>query len=105
VLRKATAYEPGERYSSVAEFSRELERFLENLPVRALAASPFYSEGNFLKRHLVAALTAIAASVLVLLAVGLGKPRRSPRARVAELHFTYGRVASRASPLREADPS
>jgi predicted Ser/Thr protein kinase len=98
VLRKATAYEPDERYSSMAEFSEDLERFLKNVPVRALAASPFYRARKFLKRHRAAALSSAAASLLVLLAVGLEKPLRSPGARLGELHFTYERIASLGDP-------
>ena len=69
IVRKALHQEPGERYSSAEELSDDLDRYLNDRPVRARKASFAYRGRKFLKRNrlaasLVAAL--LATSILVL---------------------------------------
>ena len=85
IVRKALNQEPGERYASVAEFSDDLDRFLNDRPVRARKANPAYRGLKLVKRNrltasLVAAL--LAASILVL-AVSRARRSAAPGSSVA----------------------
>jgi eukaryotic-like serine/threonine-protein kinase len=48
---KALRKEPERRYGSVGEFSRDIERYLSGMPVKARKSTIAYRSGRFLRRH------------------------------------------------------
>jgi serine/threonine-protein kinase len=66
--------EPERRYASVEQFSGDLDRFLNNLPVLARKESTTYRSRKFLKRNRVPVTAAVLSAVIVLgLVAGLGR--------------------------------
>ncbi len=65
VVRTAMRKEPARRYASVAQFSADVEAYLEGYPLRAGADSWRYRAGKFLGRHKRG--TAVTAAVVALL--------------------------------------
>ena len=65
VVRTAMRKEPARRYASVAQFSADVEAYLEGYPLRAGADSWRYRAGKFLGRHKRG--TAVTAAVFALL--------------------------------------
>jgi len=66
IIQKAMRYEPGERYDSVAAFSKDLDRYLAFRPVAARTGDAGYRLRRFLRRNrgrLVAAALLAAAVV------------------------------------------
>jgi len=63
IILKALAKEPERRYQSVHEFSEDIRRHLEGLPVTATADSLSYRFAKFAKRH----RTAVIAGGLIIL--------------------------------------
>lgn len=61
IIDRATDPEPGRRYSSASEFSADLGRFLEGLPVHARHASALYLASRYLRRHALAATATLLA--------------------------------------------
>jgi serine/threonine protein kinase len=53
IVLKALRKEPDRRYTSVAQFSEDLQRFLQDLPVQARKESLPYRGSKFLKRNRV----------------------------------------------------
>ena len=51
IILKALQKEPSRRYASVHEFSEDIRRHLDGLPVKATADSSLYRLGKFVKRH------------------------------------------------------
>ncbi|MEZ5943227.1 MAG: protein kinase [Planctomycetaceae bacterium] len=51
ILMKATANERGRRYSSPLDLSRDVQRYLDDVPVEAQAPSFIYRCRKFVKRH------------------------------------------------------
>jgi len=71
IVLKATAKEPYSRYGNAEELAGDLRRFLEHRPILARRARPHEQILNWTKRnHVVAILTAVIASLLILLAIG-----------------------------------
>ncbi len=68
IVYKALEHQPQDRYSSAAEFSRDIERFLDGRPVAARPASAFYVASKYIARHRFAAI----AAALLLVAVSVG---------------------------------
>ena len=83
IVAKAMCKEPARRYPSVAQFSDDIRRHCDGLPVSARRDTVGYRTGKFVRRNKVA----VAAGVLVLLSLfaGLVAPARRERdsARVA----------------------
>ncbi|MGH9454152.1 MAG: protein kinase domain-containing protein, partial [Terriglobia bacterium] len=77
IVLKALAKEPGRRYASAEQFSEDIRRHLEGLPVTARKDTVGYRSGKFIKRH--KAGVAAAALVLITLLVGLGATIREAR--------------------------
>jgi eukaryotic-like serine/threonine-protein kinase len=69
IVAMARREEPARRYSSVAQFAEDVQRYLEGLPVRAQKDSFTYRAGKFVRRHQVG--VGAAAVVLLSLVVGL----------------------------------
>lgn len=77
IILKSLAKEPGRRYPSVAEFSDDIRRYLEGLPVAARTPTLFYLAQKFVRRH--PGRLATAALVLVTLAGGVYSTLREGR--------------------------
>ena len=84
IVLKALRKEPERRYASVEQFSEDIRRHLEGLPVIARPDTFFYRSGKFVKRH--KASVAAAITVLLTLIVGLA----------ITVHETYIARAERA---------
>jgi len=67
IVLKALQKEPSRRYASVHEFSEDIRRHIDGLPVKATADSSFYRLGKFVKRHRAGVLAAgmIALTLLI----------------------------------------
>ncbi|MEZ5428350.1 MAG: serine/threonine-protein kinase [Pyrinomonadaceae bacterium] len=66
IILKAIRREPERRYQSVGEFCDDINRYLNNLPVKATADSRFYRVGKFYNRHRAGVLSGIAISLLLI---------------------------------------
>lgn len=69
VVAKATAAEPVRRYASARDFAEDLQRWLEDRPVRARAGGRLYRLGKFLRRNRLP--VAVTGAAVVALAFGL----------------------------------
>ena len=68
IVLRALRKEPALRYASVAEFSEDIRRHLEGLPVLARQGTMRYHAGKFIRRHKVS----VAAAGLVVLSLLAG---------------------------------
>lgn len=67
IVLKALRKQPEERYGSVADFSADIERHLQRLPVLARRGGWRYRSSRFLRRHALAAiLSALSVAALVI---------------------------------------
>lgn len=70
IVLKAMAQEPERRYTNAAELVEDLERFLEDRPILARRATPLEHLWRWCRRNpAIAALSGIAASLLILVAI------------------------------------
>jgi eukaryotic-like serine/threonine-protein kinase len=69
IVLKALRKEPERRYASVDQFSADIRRYLEGLPVRARKDTVGYRAGKFVKRHKIG--VAAVALIMSILAVGI----------------------------------
>ena len=67
IVLKALRKEPTRRYPSVEQFSEDVRRYLEGLPVRARQDTVGYRTGKFVRRHKIGVA---AAAMIVLILVG-----------------------------------
>lgn len=65
IILKAMRREPERRYQSVQEFSEDIRRYLNGLPVNASADSRWYRFGKFFKRHKTALIAGAAVAILL----------------------------------------
>jgi eukaryotic-like serine/threonine-protein kinase len=80
IVRMALRKEPERRYASAAEFAKDLERFLQNLPVHARPERMLYRGRKFFERNRAPAMAAALGGVLVFaLVAGLGWFAPAPR--------------------------
>lgn len=79
ILLKALRKEPAERYSSVEQFSEDIRRHLDGLPVIARTETLRYRSGKFIRRH----RTAVAAAGLIFLTLIAGITATAWQARIA----------------------
>ena len=79
IILKALRKEPQRRYISVDQFSEDIRRHLEGLPVRARKETPAYRASKFIQRHKLG----VASAVLLLLAVLGGIAATLQQAQVA----------------------
>jgi serine/threonine-protein kinase len=70
IVLMAMRKEPERRYSSVAQFSEDIRRYLEGLPVIARKDTLVYRGGKFVKRH--KAGVTVAAIIALILVGGVG---------------------------------
>ena len=69
IILKALRKEPRERYTSVAEFSQDIQNHLSGVPVKARNPTLLYRSGRFARRHKESVATAIIA-LIVAVAIG-----------------------------------
>ena len=110
IVLMAMRKEPARRYATVAQFSGDIRRHLEGLPVIARKDTWSYRSGKFVRRHKVGAL----AATLVLLALVAGIIAFAIEARIADAQRDQARIekanAERVSAFLQnvlllADPS
>ncbi|HTS37880.1 MAG TPA: protein kinase [Candidatus Solibacter sp.] len=82
IVMMALRKEPQRRYASVEQFTEDIRRHLDGLPVIARRDSWRYRAGKFAIRHKLAA----TASALVLLAIAGGVAATIREARIADAH-------------------
>jgi serine/threonine protein kinase/tetratricopeptide (TPR) repeat protein len=68
IVLKALRKEPERRYASVEQFSEDIRRHLEGLPVSARPDTFFYRSSKFVRRH----KASVAAGIIVLLTLVVG---------------------------------
>jgi tetratricopeptide (TPR) repeat protein len=68
IILKAIRHEPERRYQSVQEFSDDIRRWLDGLPVNATSDSRMYRFRKFFKRHRTAVLASASAAILLITA-------------------------------------
>lgn len=71
IILKAIRHEPERRYQSVQEFSDDIRRWLDGLPVNATSDSRMYRFRKFCKRHRTSVLASATAAVLLITASGV----------------------------------
>jgi serine/threonine protein kinase len=71
MILKAIRHDPERRYQSVQEFSDDIRRWLDGLPVNATSDSRMYRFRKFFKRHRTAVLASAAAAILLITASGI----------------------------------
>ncbi len=69
ILAKALHKDPSRRYSSIANFSEDLDRYLSDLPVEARADSMMYRLSRFVSRHRFG--VGVSVGAVLLLVAGL----------------------------------
>ncbi len=79
IVLKAIQKEPGRRYGSVDQFSDDIRRYLEGLPVIARKDTFGYRAGKFARRH----RAGVVAAALVVIALSAGAAATLWEARVA----------------------
>jgi serine/threonine protein kinase len=70
IVLKAMAKRPQSRYATAGELADDLERFLEDRPIRARRASALERAGRWVRRHRAVAWSAAALLLMAVLAVG-----------------------------------
>ena len=83
IVLKALRKEPQRRYASVDQFSEDIRRHLEGLPVTARKATLSYRASKFVQRNKIG----VAAAVLILLTLGGGIVATTIEARRANRRF------------------
>jgi eukaryotic-like serine/threonine-protein kinase len=83
IVLMAMRKEPARRYSSVAQFSEDVRRYLEGLPIRARKDTFGYRSSKFIARNRIAVAAAafVAMAVVVALIVSLAQTRNARRQR------------------------
>jgi serine/threonine protein kinase len=79
IILKSLRKEPERRYQTVEQFSADIWRFIDGLPVLARRATAFYRAGKFFRRNKIA----VVAAVLILLSLIAGIATVSWQASVA----------------------
>jgi TolB-like protein len=91
IILKALRKEPERRYASIGEFSEDVRRYLEGLPVVARKDSLAYHCVKYFERNRRASLLVLAISILCLLlgaSFVLFTNRAKPRSSIAVVPFT-----------------
>jgi serine/threonine protein kinase/tetratricopeptide (TPR) repeat protein len=89
IVLKALCKEPQRRYASVHDFSEDIRRHLEHLPITARPSKFTYQASKFLRRHKEAVIpTGIALALFAGLALLLSHSTRPPLAGGNEILLT-----------------
>jgi serine/threonine protein kinase len=83
IVLMALRKEPARRYASVEQFSEDIRRHLEGLPVRARKGTFSYRTSKFIERHKVGT----AAALLIVLTLSAGIVATAVQARRANRRF------------------
>ena len=87
IVLKAMQKDPARRYASVVEFSEDIRRYLDGLPVAARPDTSMYRSAKFVRRHWIG----VAATAAVLISLGVGVAVSVQQARVAQRRFAQVR--------------
>src|SRR6185436_13056040 len=79
--------DPARRYRSVIEFSEDVRRYLDGLPVAARPDTSAYRTAKFVRRHWIG----VAATAAVVISLGIGVAVSMQQARVAQRRFAQVR--------------
>ena len=97
VVLKALRKEPERRYTSVAQFSDDIERFLNDLPVRARRETLSYRGLKFLTRNRVPAFAAVlAAGLAIATVIGFSKFPGSAERRSSAQNLAKDSIGARS---------
>jgi serine/threonine-protein kinase len=106
ILQKALRRQPAERYATVNEFSDDLTRHLEKLPVRAQGHGGWYRVGKFVARNAVLVGAGAAVSLALVIGAGIaiwqGRVAVAERDRAVEVERFIGAIFRDANPYGEA---
>jgi serine/threonine protein kinase len=113
ILAKALKRDPTERYGSVAEFSDDLRRFLEHLPIAARADAFGYRAAKFARRHervlaASAVVVAFVGSLIIFYTARLSTERDRARleaARSSKVSELVISLLTSGDPYRTPDPT
>ncbi|MBX3440869.1 MAG: serine/threonine protein kinase [Planctomyces sp.] len=93
VVMKACALNPADRYSSAAEFSGDLRRFIAGDPIRARRANPLHRLIRWARRHpTVAGLSALALTLLLSLMASLAVGKHRTQLALDEMEIQKRRA-------------
>ncbi len=84
IVLMALRKEPERRYPSVEQFSEDIHRYLEGLPVLARKDTLWYRSAKFIKRNKASVISAALAS-MVLLLVGVGVYLLTARSQIESI--------------------
>ena len=102
IVSKAIRAEPEQRYGSVGELSADVQRYLEDRPVRARPPTRAYLASRFVRRHR-GALTITALAMLGILAsLGVALWQARVAERNAQLKAAEAERADRAAAVAQA---
>jgi tRNA A-37 threonylcarbamoyl transferase component Bud32/tetratricopeptide (TPR) repeat protein len=87
ILMKALRTEPQERYSTIEQFSEDLENYLESRPIRVRKGDAWYRTRKFVRRHWVP----VAAVVLAVVSLLAGVLAANQQRAVAQRRFVLVR--------------
>jgi len=83
IVLKALQKEPQQRYASVAEFSRDIDRHLQHLPVRARPSTLGYRVSKFVQRRRTEVSAALALLLVTFVATSIAFNAAGIRDRLA----------------------
>jgi len=92
IAKKALRRDPVERYESAIAMARDIERFLDGMPVEARAPSFRYRAGKFISRNRYA----VGAAILVFAALSVATGVAIWQARLASARFEQVRSLARS---------
>jgi serine/threonine protein kinase len=95
IILKSLRKEPARRYPSTSSLAEDIQRHLENLPVRASKDAISYRTSKFIQRHKLG----VAAAALVALALIAGSITTAWQARQA--HFEKAKAEQRFNQVRK----
>ena len=99
IVLMALRKEPQQRYQSVSEFTEDIRRHVDGLPVRARPRTWRYRGVKFVRRHrATTAAAAVLAGVLLVLAIVAVRQGRSPHSVDVANRRIWGRVGDSVSP-------
>jgi len=98
IALKALQKEPQQRYDSVAEFSRDIDRHLQHLPVKARPSTFAYRISKFVQRHKTEVSAGFAVLIVIAAAASFAfNTRWAPRSGRERLFAHKNPIAGRYS--------
>jgi eukaryotic-like serine/threonine-protein kinase len=103
VVQKACALDPRHRYQSAAELTADLQRFLDDRPIRARPVTPFERLWRWGRRNpAVAALSGLAAGLLLTVVLVTARGYLKTTQALSEANRQRGRAEANLSLAMEA---